>query len=215
MCQPNTGDGETGAVAGFADASGGFLPLVCTLNATRVTEAVARLLALSAEDVSALALQASPGADGLIFVPYFDGERTPHLPDASGFLTGIRSDVTRAQLARAAFEGVVCGLLNGADRLRPWMFPLHEGRTFLVGGGARSRAYRQVLADLTESAVHAVTDEELVSRRAAIQASAALQGIPVDEVEQAWLSPKMICVQPTPGVDAAAIRASYDEASKR
>ena len=91
----------------------------------------------------------APG--GLVLLPYFDGERTPDRPDATGVLAGIRSDVTREQLARAAVEGVVCGLLDGLDALAA--FAPADGRLILLGGGAHSRAYRQVLADLSGRAV--------------------------------------------------------------
>jgi xylulokinase len=107
----------SGAVAGFADATGRFLPLACTLNATKVTEAVRNLLVVDHEGLDMLAQQAGPGAGGLTFLPYLDGERTPNRPDATGVLAGLRSDVTRADLARAAFEGVVCGLLDAYDAL--------------------------------------------------------------------------------------------------
>ena len=107
----------SGIVAGFADATGRHLPLVCTLNATKVTDAVARLLGVDHDGLDALALAAAPGAGGLSLLPYLDGERTPDRPTATGVLTGLRSDVTREQLARAAVEGVVCGLLDGLDAL--------------------------------------------------------------------------------------------------
>ncbi len=107
----------TGTVAGFADATGRYLPLVCTMNATKVTDAVARLLGVDQAHFDALALEAPAGAGGLVLVPYLDGERTPNRPDATGVLTGLRTDVTPAQLARAAVEGVVCNLLAGADAL--------------------------------------------------------------------------------------------------
>src|SRR5204863_7974746 len=90
----------SGTVAGFADATGRFLPLVCTLNATQVTDAVARLLGVDHDELDALALSAPAGADGLVVVPYFNGERTPNRPDATGLLAGIRSDVSRQQFAR-------------------------------------------------------------------------------------------------------------------
>ena len=107
----------TGTVAGFADATGRYLPLVCTMNATKVTDAVARLLGVDHARFDALALEAPAGAGGLVLVPHLDGERTPNRPDATGTLTGLRTDVTPAQLARAAVEGVVCNLLAGADAL--------------------------------------------------------------------------------------------------
>ncbi|MFP5367017.1 MAG: FGGY family carbohydrate kinase, partial [Actinomycetes bacterium] len=109
----------SGLVAGFADASGNYLPLVCTLNATRVFDATAALLDVSLQEFNELALSAEPGAGGLTLVPYFDGERTPNLPDASGSLHGItRANYTPANLARAAVEGVVCSLADGLAALQ-------------------------------------------------------------------------------------------------
>ncbi len=129
----------TGAVAGFADATGRFLPLVCTLNATGVTDAVARLLGVDHERLDELAAAAPPGADGVTVLPYFAGERTPNRPDATGVVAGLRTDVSREQFARAAFEGVVCGLLDGLDALTSAGVPTEDGRLLLVGGGARSQ----------------------------------------------------------------------------
>ena len=107
----------TGAVAGFCDAAGGFLPLVCTLNATRVTDAVARWTGLDQAEFAAAALTSPPGAGGAVMVPYLDGERTPNLPDATGSLYGLEFSTSPAELARAAHEGVVCALLDGIDAL--------------------------------------------------------------------------------------------------
>ncbi|MFV2040095.1 MAG: xylulokinase, partial [Acidimicrobiales bacterium] len=96
-----------GFVAGFADASGAFLPLVCTLNATGVTDVFQRLLGMERDEFTAAALDSPAGANGLVLVPYMDGERTPNMPAASATLSGIRRDVTRADIARASHEGVV------------------------------------------------------------------------------------------------------------
>ena len=137
VCDSPTAD-TSGIVAGFADATGRHLPLVCTLNATKVTDAVARLLGVGHEAFDELVLAATPGAGGLTLLPYLDGERTPDRPSATGVLSGMRSDVSREQLARAAVEGVVCGLLDGLDALTA--FAPADGRLILVGGGARSRA---------------------------------------------------------------------------
>ena len=194
----------SGTVAGFADATGRFLPLVCTLNATKVTDAVARLLDVSSKDLDALALDAPVGAGGVVLVPHLDGERTPNRPDATGRLTGLRSDVSREQLARAAFEGVVCNLLAGADHL-----PAGDGRVLLVGGGARSRAYRQVVADLLGRPVHVPDADELVAQGAALQAAAVLTGAPFDEIADAWELGRSTVVEPDDRVDAAAIREAY------
>jgi xylulokinase len=198
----------TGAVAGFADATGRFLPLVCTLNATKVTDAVARLLGVDHVTLDALALAAAPGAGGTTLVPYFDGERTPNRPDATGTLAGLRSDVTREQLARAAFEGVVCGLLDGLDALTAAGVAM-SGRVSLVGGGARSAAYARVLADLVGRAISVPAATEHVATGACVQAAAALHGRPPAEIAQAWQLGGGPIVEPDPAVDAGEIRARY------
>lgn len=198
----------TGIVAGFADATGRYLPLVCTLNATKVTDAVARLLGIDAEELDALALDAEPGAGGLVLVPHLDGERTPNRPDATGTLTGVRSDVTRSQLARAAVEGVVCNLLAGADDL-----PAADGRVVLIGGGARSGAFRQVVADLLGRPVVVPEEDELVARGAAVQAAAVLAGTTVGEVAAAWGTGRGSIVEPNASTDGGAIRAAYAAAA--
>jgi xylulokinase len=198
----------TGTVAGFADATGRFLPLVCTLNATKVTDAVARLLGVGPAGLDDLALASPGGAGGLVLVPHLDGERTPNRPDATGVLAGIRSDVTREQLARAAVEGVVCNLLAGADHL-----PRADGRVLLTGGGARSPAYRQIVADLTGRPVQVPDDAELVARGAALQAAAVLTGKPLDDVARAWQLDRGDVVEPDGDADVDAIRQAYSEAS--
>ena len=110
----------TGTIAGFADAAGGYLPLACTLNATRVTGAVAGLLGVTDAALDDLALTTATGSTGLTLLPYFDGERTPDRPTATGVLAGLRTDVTREALAAATFEGVVCGLLDALDARPGW-----------------------------------------------------------------------------------------------
>ena len=199
----------TGTVAGFADATGRYLPLVCTMNATRVTDAVARLLGVDQAQFDALALEAPAGAGGLVLVPYLDGERTPNKPDATGVLTGLRSDVTPAQLARAAVEGVVCNLLAGADALGTDMA---HGTVFLVGGAARSPAYRRVVADLTGRPVRVPLENELVAAGAAVQAAAVHHARDVDQVAEAWGLGRGETVEPDGGVDHAAIRDNYAHA---
>ena len=133
----------SGIVAGFADATGRFLPLVCTLNAARVLDATARLLGVDHDGLSDLALAAPAGADGLVLVPYLEGERTPNRPDATGALHGLTlTSSTPAHLARAAVEGLLCGLADGLDALREQGARVE--RVLLVGGGARSRAVREL-----------------------------------------------------------------------
>jgi xylulokinase len=199
----------TGAVAGFADATGRFLPLVCTLNATGVTDAMARLLGVDHERLDDLASAAPAGADGVVMLPYFAGERTPNRPDATGTVTGLRSDISREQLARATFEGVVCGLLDGLDELTRAGVDTTDGRLLLVGGGARSRTYRQVVADLTGRPVSLPGGDEHVALGACVQAAATLAGVPPLEVTGAWGLGDGEVVDPDERVDRHAIRARY------
>ena len=202
----------SGAVAGFADGTGRFLPLVCTLNATKVTDAIGRLLGADHAELDALALAAPAGAGGATLLPYFDGERTPNRPDARGALSGLTSAVSREEVARAAFEGVVCGLLDGLDALRAVDVPV-GGRCYLIGGGARSSAYVQILADLAQRAVTVVNDE-LVARGAGVQAAARATASTIADVQNGWSLGEGTEVEPSIGPDGAAeVLAAY--ASRR
>lgn len=202
----------TGTVAGFADATGHHLPLVCTLNATKVLDAIARLLGVDHAGFDELALAAPPGSDGVVLVPHLDGERTPNRPDATGALVGFRTDVTPSLVARAAVEGVVCNLLAGADELAQWAPGMDRGRVLLIGGGAHSAAVRQSVADLLGRQVTVPVAEELVATGAAVQAAAALSGRPIDDVVDAWGLGDGTTVDPDPMVDRAAVRAAYADA---
>ena len=159
-----------GAVAGFADASGAFLPLVCTLNATKVTDTVANWLGTDAPGLAQLALDAGTDPISPVLVPYFDGERTPNRPESKGIFVGLTNETTREHLARAAHDGVICGLLEGLAALEN-CGGSSDGRLLLVGGGARSAAYRQRLADISGRAVHIPASNETVSTGAAVQAA--------------------------------------------
>jgi xylulokinase len=199
----------TGAVAGFADASGRHLPLVCTLNATGVTDAVAGWLGCTRDELADRALRAPAGADGVVLVPYLAGERTPNHPDASGTMSGLRAGTSPDDLARAAFEGVVCGLLDGLDALRSAGVPTEGGRLFIVGGGSRSPAYRQILADLAQRPVTVPAGDEHVATGACVQAAATLGRVPASEVARAWGLGAGDEIVPDPTVDAAGVRSAY------
>ncbi len=160
----------TGAVAGFADATGRFLPLVCTLNAARVLDITATMLGVDHDNLSSLALSAPAGADGLVMVPYLEGERTPNRPRATGALHGLRlANSTRAHLARAAVEGMLCALADGLDALVAHGVPLR--RVVLVGGGARSAAVRAIAPTIFGVPVHVPAPGEWVADGAARQAA--------------------------------------------
>ncbi|MFD1147775.1 xylulokinase [Saccharothrix hoggarensis] len=165
----------TGIVNGFADAEGGHLPLVCTLNASRVLDATAALLDVSLADLSDLALSAPAGADGLAFVPYLEGERTPNKPDSTGALHGLRLDtMTPAHLARAAVEGLLCSLADAIDALVALGTPV--SRVLLIGGGARMPAVQRLAPAVFGFPVVVPSPSEYVADGAARQAAWAVSG---------------------------------------
>lgn len=165
----------SGAVAGFCDATGRFLPLVCTLNAARVLTATASMVGTDLAGLDRLALAARPGAGGLVLVPYLDGERTPNLPDATGVLVGLRTaNMTPQNLARAAVEGMLCGLADSVAALRA--VGVEVSRVLLIGGASRSAAVRTVAGGLFGVPVEVPEQAEYVALGAARQAMWALTG---------------------------------------
>lgn len=198
---------ESGWVDGVADAAGGWLPLMCSLNATKVTDAVARLLGVDLPTLGDLALAADRRPDRMVLAAYLDGERTPERPDARGLLGGLRSDATREELALAAYEGVVLGLLRGHEAIRA-AGAAADGDVVLAGGGARSAAYRQVLADGLGRPVQTRDATEATARGAAVQAAAVRSGVPVTEVRDAWAPAIRTITEPRGEIDAS-VRARY------
>jgi xylulokinase len=165
----------TGTVAGFADATGNFLPLAVTLNAARVLDATARLLGVDHDELSRLALSAPAGSGGLVLVPYLEGERTPDKPHSTGALHGLTlSTAEPAYLARAAVEGLLCGLADGLDAIAALGNPVR--RVFLVGGGARSEAVRRLAPAVLGVPVLVPPPGEYVADGAARQAAWVLSG---------------------------------------
>jgi xylulokinase len=165
----------SGEVAGFADATGRFLPLVCTLNAARVLDAAAALLGVDHGELSRLALSAPPGADGLVVVPYLEGERTPNRPLSTGAVHGLTLRTgTRAHLARAAVEGMLCALADGLDALVAQGATVR--RVILIGGGARSPAVRKIAPTVFGCPVLVPPPGEYVADGAARQAAWVVLG---------------------------------------
>ena len=196
---------RSGAVAGFADATGRFLPLVATLNAARVLVATAGLLGTDLAGLTDLALQAPAGAGGLVLLPYLDGERTPDRPDATGTLAGLtRATMTRMHLARAAVEGMLCGLADAVDALgRQGVTPR---RVLLIGGAARSAAVRAVAGTLLDVPLVVPEPAEYVARGAARQAAWALAGTPAPPD---WPVPATSVQEPGDLAAGRRIRAAY------
>lgn len=201
-----TADGS-GLVTGFADATGAYLPLACTLNASRVLDAAARMLGVDHAGLSALALSAPAGADGLVLVPYLEGERTPNKPDATGALHGMRlANTTPAHLARAAVEGMLCALADGLDALRAQGVPVE--RVQLIGGGAQSEAVRRIAPAVLGLDVAVPTPGEYVADGAARQAAWVLSGAAQPPAWTSASAAEVFTADPTPHVRAqyAAVR---------
>lgn len=195
-----------GEVAGYADATGQFLPLVCTLNAARVLSAGATMLGTDLAGLERLALAAPLGAQGLTLLPYLDGERTPNLPEATGTLSGMtRENLTPENMARCLVEGMLLGVGAGIDSLR------REGvdvqRVHLIGGAVASRAVREIAADLLEVPVVVPEPAEYVALGAARQAAWTLRG--GDQPD--WPVPRAASLEARPGSAAHEVRTRYRE----
>jgi xylulokinase len=170
-----------GEIAAFCDSTDGWLPLLCTMNVTVATEAVRALFQLDHAGLERAVLSAPPGADGLLFLPYLQGERTPNLPNGRGVLHGMTtSNMTPAHIARATMEGATLGLAYGLERLRTLGLTPSEIR--LTGGGSKSAAWRQLCADIFGCPVTTLENAEGAALGGAIQALALVSGRPLKEL---------------------------------
>lgn len=199
--------------AAFCSSTGAWLPLVCTMNCTVATENVARAFGFDSRDGDAVLAGTRPGADGLGMLPFFNGERTPDLPRARASFHGLGVDnFTRANAYRAAMEGATYALRNGFDLLRAAGLRFSSIR--LTGGGSRSAAWRQMVADVFELPVEVPSEQEGAAFGAALQAlwacttsgtQAELQGLAAVHVRLG----EDLGTRPDPAA-AAAYRASYE-----
>lgn len=157
-----------GEIAAFCDGTGGWLPLLCTMNVTNTTEHIKSLFEISNEELELMASQASPGADNLLFLPYVDGERVPVLPSASGVFFGLnRKTFSRPCMARAIMEGTIFNLGYGFARMKDLGLIPAEIRA--TGGGSKSRLWLQIVADIFQTPVVTLKEEEAAALGAAIQ----------------------------------------------
>jgi xylulokinase len=165
----------SGSVAGFADATGRYLPLVCTLNAARILDAACQMLGKNHDEIAELALSAQPGAHGLTLLPYFEGERTPNRPNATGTLSGMNiSNSNPADIARAMIEGMLSGLADAVDSLVA--LGVKVERILLIGGAAKNPAVPVIASALFGREVLVPPIGEYVAHGAAKQAAWALLG---------------------------------------
>ncbi|HEV2815153.1 MAG TPA: xylulokinase [Solirubrobacteraceae bacterium] len=169
VCDPS------GVVAGFADATGRYLPLAATLNATLAVDRFADWLGVDREDVA-------PDSGRVVVAPFLDGERTPNLPQASGTVIGLTHATTPAQVLRAVYEGVVVSLLEAVSLLGVSA----DAPLVLIGGGARGEAWRDVVRSLSGRAVIVPAEQELVAMGAAAQAAALVTGEAPEAVARRW-----------------------------
>jgi xylulokinase len=150
----------SGCVAPFCSSSGGWPPLVCTMNATNVVTQTLQLLGKTVQDIDAALTATKPGTDGLTFLPFLNGERTPDLPRAKGSLVGISpNNFTTANLIRSTIEGVSFGILSGLELIPDGGRPK---RIVTIGGGSRSVGWRQLLADVTGAIIQIHWKKKLV-----------------------------------------------------
>ena len=204
----------SGCVAPFCSSSGGWLPLVCTMNATNVTSGGTHLLGRDIGFVTEALDATEPGAGGLTMLPFLNGERTPDLPTARGSLLGISAvNMTAENLMRAMVEGVTFGMLSGLERV---LGGRSAERVFMIGGGARSPAWRQMVADMTGAEIVVPVGDEAGCLGAAIQAIWAHGRANGAGEEIAAIADRLV------GLDAdkratpvAARKAAYDEAFAR
>jgi xylulokinase len=186
-----------GEIAAFCDSTGGWLPLLCTMNVTLTTELFKDLHGLSNEGLERLADQAEPGSAGLLFLPFIDGERVPVLPQASGVLFGLnRRNFTVSAMARAVIEGTVLNIGYGFGRMRD--LGLRPAEIRATGGGAKSRAWLQIVADVFNTPVVTLKEREAAAYGAAIQSiwgyflekgeSVAIREITADKVRKDTLA---------------------------
>ena len=189
----------TGSVAGFADATGKYLPLAATLNCTLAVDRMAAWLGLTRDDVAP--------SDGVVVLPYFDGERTPNLPGAAAAILGLRHDTNPRSILMATYEGAMMGLLDalavidgassGVDPTAPLT---------LIGGGAKGTTWQQVARRLTGRRIRVPDAGELVAIGAAAQAAAVLRGVPPQTVAAAWHTEAGAVIEPMPRDDEVIAR---------
>ena len=201
-----------GEIAGFCDSTDAWLPLLCTMNVTVATETVRNLFGWSVAQLDSAIAGAPPGADGILFLPYLNGERTPNLPGGKGVFHGLTTrNMKPALLARAVMEGVTLGMAYGLERMRELGIVPKEIR--LTGGGSRSGIWRQICADIFNCRVVTLAEAEGAALGAAIQAAAAVQ---TEKSVAEWATSYAVvnadeAAEPRSGLgcDYAALRAKY------
>lgn len=199
VASPTPTTDASGVVAGFADAAGGYLPLICTLNCTLAVDRFATWFRLERDDIA--------DSTSCVVLPYLDGERTPDLPLASGTVVGLRHDTDPREVLRAAYEGAAASLLGGLDTIAATGGRVDpDAPLTLIGGGAAGAAWREVVGCLSGRALHLPDAAELVALGAAVQAASALTGGTAGEIARAWDTGRGRTLDPRPRDDDALAR---------
>jgi xylulokinase len=191
----------TGTVAGFASADGHFLPLACTLNATLAVDRTCDWLGLAREDVVP--------SNGVVFLPWMGGERTPNVPTASGSLTGLRYGTDGRAILQAAYEGAVATLLEAQSALDQWAPQDPALPLVLIGGGARGRVWQETVRRFSGRPVLVTELAELVAYGAAMQAAALLAGSSLSDVALRWGGRHGLLLEPVERDDATLARIEW------
>ncbi|MDR1834564.1 MAG: xylulokinase [Fusobacteriaceae bacterium] len=156
-------------LSGFNSSTGGYLPLLCTMNCTVATEEIRDLFAVDLRELNRLAENSTPGADGVVVLPFFNGERTPNLPNGRASILGLTAaNCTRENIARAALESAIFGMKGGLLAFQTLGFHAREIR--IAGGGSNSPLWRQIAADILNLPVKRPENPEAAAMGAAIQA---------------------------------------------
>ncbi len=191
-----------GEIAAFCDSTGGWLPLLCTMNVTNTTEVVKSLFGLDNAVLERLARKAGPGAGGLLFLPFIDGERVPVLPSSSAVFFGLdRRTFDAAHIVRSVMEGTVLNLGYGFGRMRELGLEPSEIRA--TGGGARSRLWLQVVADVFGTPVVTLKEPEAAAYGAALQSVwnlrlAAGEKVAIADIADRWVAKDKLAAEPAP-----------------
>ena len=165
----------TASVTGFADCTGHWLPLACTINGSRISDAGRAALGVDYDELAELAAASEPGAGGITLVPYFDGERTPNRPDATAALYGMTlANTKRENIARAFVEGLLCSQRDCLELVKG--LGVDVKRILLIGGGAKSAAVRALAPAILGMDVELPETDEYVAIGAARQAAWVLSG---------------------------------------
>jgi len=209
-------------LSGFNSSTGGYLPLLCTMNCTVATEETRALFDLDVKDFDACASKAQIGADGVVFLPFFNGERTPNLPNGRASVNGLTAaNCNRENIARAAMESAIFGMRIGLEAFQALGFRAKEIR--IIGGGSKSALWRQIAANVMNLPVKRPSNDEAAAMGGAIQALWCLLGAGKSEADKKALLGKLVdehvtiseadCINPEPAA-VAAYNKAYAEYNK-